>query len=359
MMVLKAVTFVALLLLALLFAYYNLQEVEIRFFRYSLKLPLFLSILVSFVLGFLLAYLSSEIRYVGTRRYGEKLRRALRKLWTGRYAGAESELSKVLDEEEAVPLYVEALERLEKEPSLYLQKYDLGIVETTLAKRVFREDRERAKNLLEKALGKNWENLEARRVLRTLYFLDGELEKSLDLQRSLVQDSEKQVRDTERRILASMLAEAKGKEALQELEKLPLVPSSLALLIRSKDQKGRRKYLSKMFDLRLQNEVVLILTERNGLSPELLETVEERRGEISEVVLAFLYTNLGMHERLEDLKDNLPQPIRALIARGVDVGECLALWECSYCGKEHARYTPVCGNCLSWNKLKTKGGSSG
>ncbi len=357
MIVLKAALFLFLLFLALVFAYYNLQEVEIRFFKYSLKLPLFLSILLSFVIGFLVAYLSSELRYVGARRYGDRLKKALRKLWTGRYAGAESELVKVLDEEETVPIYVEVLSHLEKEPSLYLQRYGLGIVETTLAKKIFKSDRERAKNLLEKALGKNWENLEARRMLRSIYFLEGDYEKGLDLQRSLVQDSEKQLRDVEKRVLASMLAEARGEEALQEVEKLPLTPSSLALLIRAKDPKGRKKYVSKMFDLGLQNEVVLILTERNGLSPELMEAVEERRDRVSTVVLAFLYMSLGMRDRLEDLKDNLPQPIRTLIVKGVEEGECLKLWECSSCGKEHARYTPVCGNCLSWNKLRTKGGS--
>ena len=358
MIVLKTAIFIVLLLLAIIFAYYNLQEVEIKFFTYSLKLPLFLSILVSFISGFLIAYLSSEIRYAGVRRFGDRLKKALRKFWTGKYAGAESDLSKLLDDEEVIPLYVEVLEQLGKNPSLYLQKYSLGIVETSLAMKVFRKDRNRAKNLLEKALGKNWENLEARRALRSIYFLDGEFDKAIDLQRSLVEDSDKQVRDIERSILASMLAEARGDKALHEIEKLPLTPFSLAVLVMSKSPKDRRKYISKVFDLGIQNEVILILTDRNGLFPELVEIVENRRSDMSGIVLAFLYSSLGMHEKVEELKGNLPQQLRSLIAKGEENRECLHLWECSVCGKEYSTYTCVCENCLSWNKLRTKGGSS-
>ncbi len=356
MIAFKVILFTAFLLIALLFAYYNLQEAEIRFLNYSLNMPLFLLVLASFVLGFILAHLSSELRSFGTRKYGEKLRKGLRKRWTGRYTEAETELSKLLDGEEIVPLYVDVLDRLGKEPSLYLEKYNLGIVETVLARRVLRKDPERARNLLEKALGKNWENLEARRLLRSLYFLEGDFEKSIDLQRSLLQDSEKPLKEEERQILASMLSEAKGEGALQEVEKLPLTPSSLALLISSVDQKRRRKYISKMFQLGIQNEVILILTEKNDLSPEIIEAVEENKERFSKAVLAFLYANLGMHERLEDLKEQLPKPIRTFITGGEEDRECLMLWECAECGKDFGRYTPVCGNCLSWNKLKTKGG---
>ena len=357
MIVLRVILLVLILVAALLFAYYNLEEVEIKLPGHSLKTPLFLSLLISFASGFLLAYIFIELRSFGARRYGERLRRALRKLWTGRYTEAEAELSKLLESEEIVPLYVDLLERLGREPSLYLERYQLGIVETSLAGKAFRRNPGRAKSLLEKALGKNWENLEARRLLRSVYFLEGEFEKSLDLQRSLVRDSERQLREEERKVLASMLAEVKGEEALQEIEKLPLTPASLALLVRSSDVKKRKKFISKMFQLGLQNEVVLILTERNGLFPELLEAVEERRERFSRVVLASLYASLGMQERLESLKESLPRPIRTFISGDAEDRECLMLWECSECGKEHSRYTPLCGNCLDWNKLKTKGGS--
>ena len=357
MIALKVILFAILLLGALLFAYYNLQEAQVRFLNYSIKMPLFLLLMISFVLGFILAYLSNELRSIGSRKYGERIRNGLRKLWTGRYAEAEAEFSKLLEGEEVVPLYVKALDRLGKEPSLYLEKYSSGVVETTLARRLFKKDPERARNLLEKALGKNWDNLEARRLLRSLYFLLGELEKALDLQRSPLQDSEKQLREEEKKVLASMLSEIKGEEAVQEIDKLPLTPSSLALLLRSSDSKRRKKLLSKIFQLGLQNEVVLILTEKNGLFPELIEAVEENRERFNKAVLAFLYASLGMQERLEDLKESLPKPIRTFISGNAEDRECLMLWECSECGKEHGRYTPLCGNCLTWNKLKTKGGS--
>jgi len=353
MRVIKTILFLAFLLLVVLFTYYNPQEVELRFLNYSLKTYLFLSLILSFIGGFLLAYLYSELKHLRACRQSKRFKDALIELWTGRYAEAEAELSKVL-EEEVVPLYLQALERLGKEPSLYLQKYNLGIAETALARRLFKEDRNRAKALLEGALGKNWGNLEARRLLRSIYFLEGEFDKGIELQRSLVEDSERRLREEEKSVLASMLAEARGEEALPEIEKLPLTPSSLALLVSSKDLK--RKYLPKMFELGLQNEVVLILTERNLLSLELVEVVEDRKKEMSQSVLAVLYVSLGIRDRLEDLKENLPPPIKVITLKGLEGWECVSLWECSSCGKDYRRYAPMCENCLSWNKLKVKGG---
>ncbi len=364
MMVVKALLFVMFLILALLFAYYNIQSVKISFFKYSLEVPLFLSLLSSFVLGFLLSYVTLEIRGAGPRRYGERLRSGLRKLWTGYYSGAQKDISKVLDNEEVVPLYVRVLRKLGREPYLYLQKYNLGIVETELALEVFKREPERAKNLLEKALGKSWDNLEARRLLRGIYFLTGEVEKTLDLQRSLIRDAEKELRDEEKRVLASLLAEIEGEKATEEIEKLPPTPASLALMARVKNGR-RKKVLTRAFDLGVQNEVILIMVERGDISPELMELVEERRSSVNPLVLALLYGSVGMVEKLEELKDELESPIKTLIERRIkeerecygDMVSLLRPWECGECGKEHGKYSPLCGNCLSWNKLKVKGGS--
>ncbi len=365
MILLKIIAFVILLIFALIFAYFNLQSVKLSFFGFSYQVPLFLAIFASFVFGFLIAYALSELRSFEWRKYSERVRKALESLWTGFPDKASKELTKLLDYEETVPLYAEALEELGREASVYLQKYSKGIVETSIAERVFREDIHRAQDLLEKALGKNWKNLRARRLLRSIYFMNGEGEKALDLQRKLVQDSEKATRERERGILASILAEIKGESALKELEKLPLTPSSLSILSSQSDVKERKKFANRMFQEGLHNETLLALIERNALTPEVMEEVEENRERVSASVLALLYLSVGMYERLDLLKDSLPEPIKVVIDKGYgedrecyrDLMSLVKLLECGECGKEYSHYTPLCVNCLSWNRLRIKGGS--
>jgi len=365
MIVIRIVFFVTLLLFALIFAYYNLGNVRLSFMDYSYELPLFLLVFASFIAGFLIAFFLGEIRGLGLRRYAERMRRGLVDLWRGYPAKAEAEFSKILNREEVFPLFLKALKDQGRRFSGDLQRYSAGIAEAALAEELFRRDRTRAKDLLEKALGKEWGNLRARRLLRGLFFLEGEGEKALELQRSLTSDCERSFRDEEKRILASVLAEVEGESALSELEKLPPTPASLALLSSVSDQKRRRKNFSRSFGEGIHNEVLMILVERNTLTPEVVETVEENRSRFSPEVLALLYMNVGMYEKLEDLKPELPEPIKLVVDLGTEGGaECqrnvislLRVWECSYCAREHSSYTPVCSGCLEWNKLRVKGGS--
>jgi uncharacterized integral membrane protein len=365
MILLKAIIFVILLIFALVFAYFNFQNVRISFFGFSYEIPLFLGLFASFIVGFLTAYLISGLKGMEWRRYSERVKKGLRNLWTGYPDKARSELSKLLNEEEVVPIYAEAMKELGKEISLYLQRYTGGIVETVLAEDIHKFDRERAVDLLEKAVGKNWKNLRAKRLLRSLYFLKGESEKALDLQRELVKESERSLKEAERRVLASLLAEVKGKESAEELKDLPPTPSSLSILIQEGDQKARRRYALKMFQEKMQNETLLSLMEKNSLTPEVLEVVDENREAVSRSVLALLYLNVGMYEKLEELKEELPAPIKIVIDKGFgedrecyrDLMSLLRLLECGECGKEYSRYLPLCSNCLAWNRLRIIGGS--
>ncbi len=365
MIVIRIVLFVAFLLFALLFAYYNLESVKLSFLNYTYELPLFLLVFVSFIAGFLIAFFLGEIRGLGLRRYAERVRRGLAYLWRGYPSRAETELSKILNREEVFPLFLKALKGQGRRPSGDLQRYSGGIAETALAEEIFREDRDRAKDLLEKALGKEWGNLRARRLLRGLFFLEGEGEKALELQRSLASDCERSLRDEERKVLASVLAEVEGESALSELEKLPPTPVSLALLSSVPDQKRRRKNFSRSFGEGVHNEVLMILVERNALTPEVIELVEDNRDRFNPQVLALLYMDVGMYEKLEGLKAQLPEPIKLVVDLGTEGGTAcqksvrslLRIWECLSCGREHRSYTPVCPGCLEWNKLRVKGGS--
>ena len=363
MTVIKLLLLLVLLVLTVLFAYFNLTKVKLSFFNLSYELPLFLVVFLSFGTGLLLAVLLQGIRGTELRRYGERLRKALVNLYTGYPVKSRSELLKLLDREETVPLYFNASKLLSEEPSVYLQKYSLGIVETEKALELFKKDRERAKDLLEKALGKNWDNLRARRLLRTIYYLEKETKKAIDLQRQIVEDSEKALKKREKSILADLLAELNGEGAVDEVEKLPPTPLALAVLIGSSDKK--EKYVRRMFEEGLQNETLDLLIAKNLLSPEVIEEVERNREQVSSLILANLYASVGMYERLGALKEKLPVPIRVIIDKGYwedrecyrEVLSCVPVFECDECGKEYGSYTPVCGNCLTWHRLKIKGGS--
>ena len=356
---LKMLFFFTLLALTLLFAYQNIDSVSVSFLKYRVEIPLFLALLVSFVLGFVLSYVAVGFTTMGAKNYARRMKRALLSLWLGQNSDAEKEFSKLLNYEETVPLFGEALRALGKSPQVYLQKYGLGIAETYMAGEILKKDRRRAKDLLEKALGKNWDNLSARRMLRSVYFLEGEFEKAIDLQRNILKDTDKKLREVEKRILASILARGKGDEALGELEKLPPTPASLSLLSVSGEPKGRKKYILRAFEEGLQNEVVLILTEENRVVPELVEVVEEKSSHLSPTVLALLYGSVGMHTKLEKLTPSLPPEVRAVYEKKdlcKELVSLLKLWECGVCGKEYSSYSPLCENCLSWDKLRVKGG---
>ncbi len=362
MIVLKAVLFLGLVVLALVFSYSNQSTAELNLFGHRYRMPLFALVLASFGTGFLLAYLFLGVKLLLLKGYTQRVGSGLRQLWTGYPAGARREFSRLLSREEVLPLYMEASKRVGEEPSVYLQEYSLGIAETYTAVDLLKRDESRARELLEKALGKNWNNLTARRLLVSLYFLGGELQKALDLQRSLIKDCDKALRDKERRVLASLLALAEEKETLRELEELPLTPLSARLLIEHSSDNRKRKLFLRAVEENLHNETLFLLIANRNLTPEIVEEVEALREKINRAVLYLLYSELGMGEKLRDLERELPQPVKTLVRKlgsGNALPELMAvfrLFECKTCGKEYADYTPVCKNCYDWNTLKIKEG---
>ncbi len=365
MIFLKVVFFVLAVIFSLLFAYFNLSSVEVSFFKWKYQLPVFLLVFISFVVGFVFSYLTTGIKLFEWRRYGERLRKGLKSLWTGYPDKARGEFAKLLDGEEVVPLYMDAMNRLGREVSLYLQKYSQGIVETEIAKKLLRKETDRAKDLLEKALGKNWNNLTARRLLVGIYFVSGEGKKALDLQRKVVSDAEKPLREKENKVLSSLLAEIEGAEAIEELRKLPLTVSSACVLLSEEEEKSRKKVAGRIFEENIHNEVILSLIQKGALTPEVVREVEENREKVESIVLFLLYSEVGMYERLESLREELPENLKSVADKlSSDKDECyknlislLKLFECSNCGKEYYSYSPLCVNCFEWNTLKLKEGA--
>ncbi len=360
----RVVLFILLVLLSVIFAYYNLQTVRLKFFGISFESPLFILIFGSFILGFVIAYGYYELKGVGWSRYTERLRKALKSVGTGDYSGAEKELSRLTSREEVLPLYVEVLLKQGKEPSLYFDRYSEGIAETLVAEHVWKDDPRRAINLLEKALGKNWENMRAKRLLRSLYFLGGEVNKAIDLQKRIVKECARAERKREEGILNQMLT--CSAEASEESAYAETLCGLAVILCNTEGEKKAKKVLSKAEREGFLDELLMVLLERRCLTPEIMNFVTQKEEVIDPSVLSLIYLNVGRMDRLEDLKENLTEPIKLLLKAGEEErGECfkellemMKMWNCKRCGFEVSRYTPVCPNCLEWSYIRVKGGDS-
>ena len=365
MIVLKVVLFLSLVFLSLVFAYFNLSPVEVSLFGKVYRLPLFSVILASFVIGFLTSYVILGIKLLSWKLYGSRLSSGLIHLWNGYPDKASREFSKLLEKEEVIPLYIESSKLLGRETAFYMQKYSLGIVETYVAKELIPKDIGRAKELLEKALGKNWQNLYARQLLVGVYFLEGEGEKAMNLQRELVADTEKALKEKQLMVLASLLSEARGERARDELSSLPITPSSAVILLTKHDKKKVSKYVSELFNRGIQNETLVLLIEKGRLTPEIIREMERRREEINPLALLLLYIEVGMYEKIEELRNSLPEKLASIVQKLSSDHECareliyaFKPFECARCGKEYNKYSPLCPNCFEWHSLKLKEGES-
>ncbi len=357
----RIILFVILLILVLLFAYSNLSLVEIKLFGLKFRAPLFLILLGAIGIGVATAYGYTELKGAGLARYSKKLRNSLINIGTGRYRKAEDDLRSLLSREEVVPLYNEVLKELGKSITLYYDRYSLGIAETIVAESIYREEIDRAVDLLERAVGKNPDNLRAKRSLRSLYFIRGELEKAIDLQKDIVRNSQKEDLKREELILSEMIScSGTGKELDSKRGWLCYYLSQIS----GDNGKRAKKVFTRAISEGIGNEVLRLAQEKGALSPHILTFVTENEDRFYPSILGLLYLQVGRRDRLEDLKENLPEPIKLLIEEGEQIrGECfkellgmIRVWKCHNCGAELSRYSPVCENCLHWNTLRVKGG---
>jgi hypothetical protein len=73
---------------------------------------------------------------------------------------------------------------------------------------------------------------------------------------------------------------------------------------------------------------------------------------------------LGLFSKVKPLLEGLPDYYRALATSSLShreedrmcarvLEEALKPWEC-VCGTRHKEYTPMCANCIRWNKIELK-----
>lgn len=351
---LKVLVGLLILVFAVAFTYYNLQPGEVKFYDYSVKLPMFLLVFISVGLGFSAPVIYYQLREKALKRREEKVYQLLNLFWRDYLGKAFNLLRKFLIIEEFLPFYIRTKKEFSESLDVQLDLYNKGIAETALAELTFRKDLEEAMILLENALGKNHKNQRARKLLRSIYMVYGDYEKAENLQREVLKEIEKERKVKEERVLASILAEkymvTKDELILKELWNLPISKTSAALL---SSMVGGGEVFEAAYNLGILPEVIKIMEERNLLTPELLNLIENYKHTIPDDVLYYVYLKLNMNEKLKDINPSLGE-LKVVKDNDSKLLELVRIWECDECGKEYVRYNSVCRNCLGVNTLKIK-----
>ena len=349
--IIKTLFFLVFLIFAIAFTYYNLQSAEVKFYNYSFKIPVFVLVFMSFGFGLFFPVLYYTFRENAFRKKEEQIYFFLSSFWRGYLGRALSIFRRYLSREEFVPFYIK-IKREFKEPiDIQLDLYRKGIVETALAETKIPDDIDGARILLENALGKNYRNLKARILLRSIYLLKENLEKAEELQREILAEVEEERRVYEQRALSTILAEKYLKEKdgvyLKELWQLPISKLSGAVLA---SVEGAENIFEAASNLGILNEVIKIMEERNLLDVKLLGLIENYRSQIYDDVLYYVYQRINMQEQANSL--NLQHPELKLVkGKGKKLLSLVRIWKCQECGQEFKKFSSVCPNCLKVNSF--------
>lgn len=350
--IIKTLIFLVFLIIAITFTYYNLQTAEVRFHDYSFKIPVFALVLGSFGLGLILPTLYYTFRESALRKREDQIFTFLSLFWRGYLGRAITIFRKYLNREEFVPFYIKIKEAFKEPIDMQLDLYRKGIVETALAEIKIPKDLDGARILLENAIGKNYKNLKARILLRSIYLMRKNLEKAEELQREILTEIEEERRVQEQRALATILSEKylneKDNVYLRELWQLPLSELSGAVLA---SVEGAESVFEAASHLGILNEVIKIMEERNLLAPNLLNLIQNYKAQIYDDILYYIYQRLNMHEQANDLNIKHPD-LRLIKGKGRKLLSLVRIWRCEECGKEFKNFNSVCPNCLSINSFK-------
>lgn len=375
MKVLKTIVLFVVIFLFSIFVMQNTQLVNVNIFGTTYQLPLFLLILIllfggigltslvlmtkhSFLTGSYKTVLKSLAEFYRgyTYRSGEIARKALRKY------------------DEAKALYVQALESSEG-----LQENissESGLSEALVGKyALIKRDTQKAKEYSLIALQKDPKNLTALKTLRDAHYLEGLHQEALNYQESVLKLSERWEKDINKRILSELLIltfiNSKDEKQLERARdtygSFFVLAEYIYYLLQKGKQKDVRKELEGAFEKGLQNELLLILSEKGEEIREILPMVEERQDSINKDILALFYMRLNLVSKLEDLQTSVSENIELLISSyklGGTVGKLLRdklkalnkMWVCTICGKEYNFYVPMCDGCFTWGKVNSRRG---
>ncbi|MCS7263050.1 MAG: LapA family protein [Aquificaceae bacterium] len=363
MNLLKLLLIVSLLLAFLLFIAQNASYVEISLFYAIYSVPLFVLLLTSFGLGFVLASLYFLLREVALVRRLKLLEGGLREWSRGYPSRAERLLSPLRQEKGVRTLLAELLqeqgrgeEAIQLEPSVAKEKTDY----------------EQAVEGLSRELSQDRENLRALKVMRNLHAVRGEWETALEYQSRILELSERWEKEAQRRIKAEIMAQVylqrgseKHIERAVELSATPFVYGLyLKHLLSQEKTKEAKKHWEKICSLNYQEEVLWHLMEEQETLSRLLDLVESRRDSLSADTVAMVYIRLNLLTRAKELEDELSPVVKALLHSAqshreqdrlceVAIRSLLRPFICS-CGRNYINYRPLCEGCWKWGQVSVR-----
>jgi tetratricopeptide (TPR) repeat protein len=231
---------------------------------------------------------------------------------------------------------------------------------------------EEAQEKFERIIEQEPENLLALKGLRDINFLKGNLKDAVELQERVLKNCEKWERENQKKIMAELLAslyitskDVYHAEKAFDVYRTPLTYSARILAYAdSGKERDAIKLFERSFEDGFHNHILMILLRKEALLTKLMDIIERRRDQINTVVLALVYLRLGLFSKVKPFLEGLPDYYRALAMSSIShreedrmcakiLEESLKAWEC-VCGTRHKEYTPMCANCIKWNKIELK-----
>jgi uncharacterized integral membrane protein/tetratricopeptide (TPR) repeat protein len=360
----KLFLLILLIALFLVFVVQNAVIVEISFFNYKGYVPLFVLVLFSVFLGFLFAFLYFMPREWPLRRVVGNLKEGVGRLNRGFFLKAEQSF-----QENPFTETFACYGAYEREDINKLLNFSSPLCALMLLKlHHIEEAQEKFKRVIEQEP----DNLLALKGLRDINFLKSNLKDAVKLQEKVLKNCEKWDRENQKKIMAELLAslyitskDQDNAEKAFDVYRTPLTYSARILAYAdSGKERDAIKLFEKSFEDGFQDQILMILIGKEALLTKLMDIIEKRRDQINTVVLALVYLRLGLFSKVKPLLESLPDYYRTLAVsyfshREEDrmcakiLEESLKTWEC-VCGTRYKEYTPMCANCLKWNKIELK-----
>ena len=360
----KLILLILLIVLFLIFVVQNALIVEISFFNYKGYAPLFVLVLFSVFIGFLFAFLYFMPREWSLRRIVGNLKEGVERLNRGLFLKAEQSFQGN-PFTETFACY-SAYEREDINKLLSLSSPICAFILLKL------HHIEESQKRFERIIEQEPENLLALKGLRDINFLKGNLKDAVELQEKVSKNCEKWEREHQKKIMAELLAslyttskDQDHAEKAFDVYRTPLTYSARILaLADSGKERDAIKLFEKSFEDGFHDQILMILLRKEALLTKLMEIIERRRDQINTIVLALVYLRLGLFSKVKPLLDDLPDYYRTLAVSSSShreedrmcakiLEESLKAWEC-VCGTRYKEYTPMCANCLRWNKIELK-----
>lgn len=375
----KVLVAVALIVLFLVFVAQHAYYVQLNFFGMVYQVPLFVIILFSFSVGFILPTLYFLMRDLRQNTFRKNLMNGISYLARGYFQKAEGELLPASKKREEVALIT--LKALVEKGEIHRAQElkfnrERGLVDALIGYYLLKaKDYQKAKESFLSALSKDPSNLTALKGLRDVSFLEKDMLLCVNYQEKILKLCEKWEKDLQKKIFAEVLAYASEilsenreefvKKAFDTYKTFYTQAVLIKYVLEKGDVKEVKKQLDKVFSTGIQNEVLAILHQEEEKLTKIMDIIREKQESINTEVLVRIYIKLSLFTQIKPLLDKVSEPLK-LIAfsseshRDTDktCGEILQkfykLWVCS-CGESYNSYVPLCERCLTWGNITLRG----